>query len=383
MTHLSSFLRNKHGNVILIFALVLPVFILVGGGAVSLSQRNTVKSTMQNAADSAALAGMALPEGTSSDEREATARDYMRNNVADDFLGTNFKNVKHVAVTASEERVTVTAEAGVKALFGFMGGPEGYPIHVTSSAVPNMKQIPGAIDLVIGLDGGCGLEKGGKFSSIREAYRNLLNQIASRPNQQVYAAGVWSAYHNNFWANLQFDVNYLNSNLSHVANFVAGRPDTADNGSSMGNVIIDMYNALAANHSDTRDPKILAKRKTIGVIFQGAHNAENTEAATYSQCGSLTSSLDGVYVFASSGTQNTGGNCTNKSFSPDSSFPSSPAPAIRTCGKIFNDPENPAFASIPEYQVISAGSLPGSMTNLANAIGNFKTTIRAGARLEQ
>lgn len=101
----SRFARDERGSVFIFVGLAIIVLLGVVAIALDLGMQGMLKTRMQNAADSAALAG-ALADGASNGQREAVARRFFALNYPDQYMDTDL-TAANVGITASGTSVLV------------------------------------------------------------------------------------------------------------------------------------------------------------------------------------------------------------------------------------------------------------------------------------
>jgi Flp pilus assembly protein TadG len=119
-----SFQRDERGGILIIFGLALFALVLVAGGAVEIHRRSVAKQELQNAADTAALAGKqrevyltaVLGKNNAQGQGKTVANNMFKQQIK---LSTNFKNVPSADFTWNADgSFTVTTTATYKVLFG-------------------------------------------------------------------------------------------------------------------------------------------------------------------------------------------------------------------------------------------------------------------------
>ena len=123
---ITSFLKNDAGNFAVTLAVAIIPVILVAGVAVDYSRISQARGKMQNAADSAALAG-AIETTTNRADRKKAARKAFQSNF-DDFSPDKLQ------VAVDDESVTVTVIKDLKMSFMGLAGYSSVPVEVTSQA---------------------------------------------------------------------------------------------------------------------------------------------------------------------------------------------------------------------------------------------------------
>ncbi len=120
----------RDGNVALVFALMLPIMLVTGLGAIQLNQVMTDKKRTQDVADSAALMGAGQSALTPSGAAQRT-QSYAQAQLAD--VAAN-ATVTVQATTGSNGVMTVAIDTQRTSFFGNLLPLGGFHTHVTSSA---------------------------------------------------------------------------------------------------------------------------------------------------------------------------------------------------------------------------------------------------------
>lgn len=166
----SRFLRDKAGNVVLLFGLSLVPILGFIGGSIDFAYSYRIRAHLQNALDAAALAaGREMGMTSSESSAEDIANDVLQANLGPDFpsgVTANF-NIADGAVTA-------TANINVDTfLLGAIG------IDHFSVAVSSMINIAGGtFEVVMALDNS-GSMSGSKIGDLKNAAKNLVNILFS------------------------------------------------------------------------------------------------------------------------------------------------------------------------------------------------------------
>jgi Flp pilus assembly protein TadG len=129
---LQRFLRDRRGNVALIFALAAPVVVVIVGFGIDLSRYQTVRVVSQASVDAAVLAGASSGLEDLSDLEDLVAR----------FLGANLSqgelevNADYTVVVTQEEdrKLRVALNGQVDTLFGGLLGRSSLPLNVEAVA---------------------------------------------------------------------------------------------------------------------------------------------------------------------------------------------------------------------------------------------------------
>ncbi len=372
-----NFAKDRRGNVIVMFALLLPILLLVIGGSIEFGKNGNVQAKMQDIANSASLAGMS-PKDITDEERTQLAKNYINASYINGEFNENFDNNNDVTITSSDAIVTVEIKGKTAPMFAFLGRDD-IPVAIKSTAIPNVKEIPAAVDVVVGMDGGCGNEDWHrKLESQSNSVQNLMQSLRSRQNGRdlIYASAIWSGAdmggNNSSW-----DSPNLTNNLEGIFSRIHRPFQNAHGGTSMPNVLQEMFSSKNGYFNDGREQSLQDKKYRIGIIFQGAHHEyQGLDDTTTNYCsGWAQSQFDGFYVFLIDGPQNKNNPCSrNKA----TTFPDGgPYATIQTCQKPM------AGINYPAMTRGGTSDIQNRMDTLAAEITNLKVTVRAGARITE
>ena len=120
------FISDTTGNFALVAAILTVPIVLAVGLAVDYASITTVRSDLQSALDSAALAIQSEVKEVSNEDANALARKYLRANYADKF--------EKVQVLRAGTSVRVSAQTQVQLAFGTLMGYSQWPVVAASSA---------------------------------------------------------------------------------------------------------------------------------------------------------------------------------------------------------------------------------------------------------
>jgi len=175
------FLDDRRGNILPMFGLsLIPIMGLIGA-AVDYSRANAVKSKMQAALDSTALAMAANAATMSSSQLTASATSYFNSlfnasATSGVTLAVNYTNNK-----GEGPRVTVTGSTNVKTQFmGIPGfGIQQLPVSAMSQAAWGNTRLRVALVL----DNTGSMADDGKMTALKTATKNLLDQLKASAQQ--------------------------------------------------------------------------------------------------------------------------------------------------------------------------------------------------------
>ncbi len=142
---LDRFCKNDRGNAAIFFTLVLVPFTLTLGVGFDLHRASNVRSNLQSAVDSAALAG-AINIDSPSIEREQLVSDMLTANWRAGSYGADL--VGQANTVFSGDTVSVSMTAAVPATFALMENFHSIPVTTTASA----ENLPGQIFCMLALN---------------------------------------------------------------------------------------------------------------------------------------------------------------------------------------------------------------------------------------
>lgn len=134
MKKIRNFLKDRSGATAITFGLLLIPIMGMTGLAVDYSLASNERSKLQNAADSAALAGASIYIGTNSAQAEARARAYLKAN-----LGEQAANAVTINFKADKQLVTVSLNGQSGTTFMRVLNKNSMPIGVTATALAPLK----------------------------------------------------------------------------------------------------------------------------------------------------------------------------------------------------------------------------------------------------
>ena len=206
-TFLARFTRDRRGNFTLFAAITMPVCIMAAGLVIDTSNSVQLRTRMQAAADSAALAtttGLVREELTT-ENAKSYAKDFFRGQLTEDFPGFDAM-VAHQTIDVSEVevdgrpvwRVTLDVEAkrNVAALSLLFGG-EKLSVSVRGQSEAAMESL-GAISMSFVLDrsGSMDWYSGGvkKIDALKAAAGELLDQFDQADPDKKYVRTGGASY---------------------------------------------------------------------------------------------------------------------------------------------------------------------------------------------
>lgn len=146
-TTMRTFQHNQSGNAATLFALTLVPGLIFVGGALDYAGAGRMHTSLRDTLDAAAV-GAALAHA--SPDREDQARAFVRANAQSRLKGATLGTVR-VTFDDASAKVTVSADAKVKASFMSLAGIDN--INVTTSSTAVWAQCPNRISLVLDTTG--------------------------------------------------------------------------------------------------------------------------------------------------------------------------------------------------------------------------------------
>jgi Flp pilus assembly protein TadG len=129
-----AFLRERRGNVALIFSLSIIPIVIAGGAGIDLSRTLAARNALQYALDAAALAVATSnppPSDLSSDQQQTIAQNYFNANY---HLGASFGAPTPVQVTVTESTAVVTTTLDVPTTLMRVAFIDSVPLNSSSTA---------------------------------------------------------------------------------------------------------------------------------------------------------------------------------------------------------------------------------------------------------
>src|SRR5258708_17931405 len=180
----SQFARAKDGSTMVTFALAFIPLVGLTGAAVDYSQANQIKSAMQAAGDTTALAMAQVAAAQTSSALTTSGTNFFkalftRTNVANLAITTTYS-------TTNGSKVVVNATATFNTNFMGVMGIHQLPIATSSTASFGNSRLRVALVL----DNTGSMRDSGKIGALKTATNNLLNQLkaAAINNGDVYVS---------------------------------------------------------------------------------------------------------------------------------------------------------------------------------------------------
>lgn len=165
-----TFRENQSGNVVTLFALTLIPGLVFVGGALDYASAGRMHTALRDTLDASAVAA-ALAHARP--DREEQARTFVRANAQTRLNGATIEAVR-VTFDDATAKVTVSADAKVKATFMGLAGID--KINVTTSSTAVWAQSPNRISLVVDTTGS--LRRSGVDGDLRAAATNFVDIIS-------------------------------------------------------------------------------------------------------------------------------------------------------------------------------------------------------------
>ena len=170
MSHFSSFLRNTSGNTAIIFSLAAIPMMLCAGAAVDMVRADSTQTTLQAAADSAALAG-ATSGKTSEEALNKIVKNYLTANGAEGVL-SSVKKIKQ-NLDKSKRTFEVSIDGKMQTSFMFLAGITELDISAKSEV-----NIGGnGLEVVLALDNTESMNYEGRMPALKTAAKSLVDTV--------------------------------------------------------------------------------------------------------------------------------------------------------------------------------------------------------------
>ncbi|HZD91701.1 MAG TPA: pilus assembly protein [Pseudolabrys sp.] len=178
------FLRERNGNVAVIFALALIPVIAATGAAVDYSVANANRAHIQSALDSTALMLAKEASSDSSEQLTASATKYFK--AMTTSLGATDLTITASYTTQGGSSISLSASGVSPTTFMRVLGYEGIPVGAHASTRWGMSRLRVALVL----DNTGSMADNGKMAALQIATKNLLSQLsnAARASGDVYVS---------------------------------------------------------------------------------------------------------------------------------------------------------------------------------------------------
>jgi Flp pilus assembly protein TadG len=166
--HLRDFVRDRRGNVALLFGLsIIPLLIAVGLG-VDYGRGLLVKERMEDALDAAALA-LGSWTDLSQSEMQAKAQQFFDANYAGSTSGTE----PTVSLSTSGDNITVSVSGEVPTTFMQLAGYDTMNVQAASTVTKKQRNI----ELALVLDTTGSMAQNGKIQALKSAATDMVNNL--------------------------------------------------------------------------------------------------------------------------------------------------------------------------------------------------------------
>lgn len=167
---LTRFLRDRRGNITVVFAGVLPLVVFSVGGAIDLSRAMSARAELSRAIESAALASASL---TNDRDIQDVIEDYIRVNMSTGRYGDAEPHVQieaETAVNAKMRKITATLE--VEMAFMELFGYESFDVSASATAIESRQNIE--ISMVLDISSSM---RGARIANLRNASEAFVGQM--------------------------------------------------------------------------------------------------------------------------------------------------------------------------------------------------------------
>lgn len=161
-----NFVRDRRGNIAIVFAAVVPVLISAVAMAVDVTNLLSAQASLRNALDSALLAASHLKDSPAS--RDATFQSYLAANVFGKNELTNVQGILTVEQTAISIKTTARATADVRLYFRVFG------VSKRVAAEASAYESSDDLEVVLALDN-TGSMAGARIAALRTAAASLID----------------------------------------------------------------------------------------------------------------------------------------------------------------------------------------------------------------
>lgn len=165
-----SFMADRRGNAIVVFAFSAFVIIVATGGALDFTRAQTERSRLQDAADAATLRATSLTE-VSEAEQQAAADKTFELNQGSSGLHIVSRTLSKV-VSGNNTDLTYNVEAELDTVFLHMVGFKTLPLSVVSKAQAQLRKS----EIVLVLDA-TGSMQGDRMTHLKTSVETVLNEL--------------------------------------------------------------------------------------------------------------------------------------------------------------------------------------------------------------
>lgn len=287
-------LRKKNGNFAMIAALTLPVMFMAGSLAVDTTNVLSMKTRLQNAVDSAALATatrLLQEENLTPVQAKAFAEKFLDGQIEEDmsvFAGMSVKpTVTVLPVTVNNGivwKVSISM-VGTQTLtpMARMLGKTEQAVNVVGKAESGQAGSQGSFSMALVLDqsGSMGWTLGGvqKISVLKSAVRGLVDQIKAADPKRKYTRIGGASYASSLKGKQK-----LNWNPNKLMGFVNGV--TADGGTDSTDAFNWAFQSVTALSEDQLHEQMSGQTPTKFIVFMtdGDNNYTSADTSTMKLC---------------------------------------------------------------------------------------------------
>lgn len=168
---LNNFSKNIEGNIAPIFAIALIPIMFSAGAAIDYSRMASDQTKMQNAIDSAVLAGGRDLPSKSKSQIKAQVRKFLKNNLS----GSLFSQIEDIDISVNKNKKTITANlrgATPTTILGVMNKPKlSYNLTASTQAAS------GSIEVVMVLDNTYSMSVDNKLADLKIAATDFVTEL--------------------------------------------------------------------------------------------------------------------------------------------------------------------------------------------------------------
>lgn len=168
-----SFIRDRRGNVAIMFALTIPIPIVLCGGALDIARHELLRIKLQDAVDRGVLAAASL---TQSQDFDKTVAEYVN---ALEF-GDEVKLTKNGDVSLNARKVSVVAEHNMPTYFLPLIGIDQLKV----SAVAEAREAKRNIELSLMLDMSGSMITNDRIGKLKKAAKSFIDQVLTAETRE-------------------------------------------------------------------------------------------------------------------------------------------------------------------------------------------------------
>jgi Flp pilus assembly protein TadG len=179
MNLLWKFSRNQSGNVAIIFSIAIVPMLILAGAGVDMIRANNVRTTLQSAADAAALAGGGSDSATTEELTLIALKYLAANGVAESVDALNVSEITNDAETGAF-RVRVSGK--LKTSFMAVAGLSSMDVEAVSEV---KRGASGPMELVLALDTTYSMVENDKIETLKAAATEMVNSVMTSGSVKV------------------------------------------------------------------------------------------------------------------------------------------------------------------------------------------------------